>query len=987
LPVLAMLFVVFSGYAQKSIILSEDVPKDEVEATSNIEILTSYIIGLAGDFKINESGFANESHSLDLTNYTSKHKGSYSRPIWSNEMQSGDRVVTDGPVYMLKVHIELDEASLENGLSLYDMFNIEYKNKDFGSADLTYFLTGYDDEMLNNIIIDGSGNMSFDLSTESLNETLPITFFCVPKQNESSHSPMELDNNTNPKDLPELPKKNIYKIDLSEKVHFYKDGMFIDNDKIVKFHDEMNNGELPPAIWTDNVVEGENLTTSGPVYYVVQEVSDRDLRDENSIDLFQIFQSSDSDVDYDRTDVDYYLVQYPDDILKDVKISDMGIMTFDSRESNGKKSNKLSIAYVPKSSRLSKEDAANKRNKDFLFPTQQNNMAPSIEEGTTVKIFGDQNSFSSPSSRDDIDFYDRTIDITLIDMTKNDFDRTNKLIGIYELAEQNAVVYRHEHDIFLDQSVGRKKIRKVLFVKNGVPEPRAKKMSHLQIVYEDILSIKMTKLSHSIDVVRDDFGLIPHGKKYDVLVEVFTKSAVKYQLSHLNSGPQPHPLIVVDGERVSADVAAKLSTDKIASIEIVKGAGAMYKYGNDGNNGAVEITTREGAEVKSKEQKNDYIFPTVGVEIDDYYRKSEEFLKNYDPIFFIDGEQVTEEEFERNENREDLLFIKGYGDEEALEKYGYKHVVEIITKRGDDPLFVVDGIIIRKGELDLDPDDIKSITVIKDQAAIDKYGKNGRNGVVEIVTKNPKKTLRKLRKTSVIDTIITFDPNTYEEKVSIVAHQASKDPLVVLDGVVIGQKNVKEEMDDLVQPSDIEHMNIIKGKKALDKYGDQAVHGAVEIITKRSNKKDSQIEENYTTTLITPDINTALDQRENEISVDTLIIYDPVSTNQKIENSVLGEVLEYRFDTDNYDHTYEAPRSYQSKDISISGFINEAGNLEVSLEANGDEDIVVQMYNVLGKLIATQTIRKCFYLKQSVTSGDGMQRFLVILMMRIEVCC
>lgn len=55
------------------------------------------------------------------------------------------------------------------------------------------------------------------------------------------------------------------------------------------------------------------------------------------------------------------------------------------------------------------------------------------------------------------------------------------------------------------------------------------------------------------------------------------------------------------------------------------------------------------------------------------------------------------------------------------------------------PLFVVDGEKMgRKGlkELELNPNDIDNISVLKDQAASEKYGAEGRSGVIEITTKN-----------------------------------------------------------------------------------------------------------------------------------------------------------------------------------------------------------------------------------------------------------
>ncbi|MDX5421398.1 MAG: rhomboid family intramembrane serine protease, partial [Hymenobacteraceae bacterium] len=54
------------------------------------------------------------------------------------------------------------------------------------------------------------------------------------------------------------------------------------------------------------------------------------------------------------------------------------------------------------------------------------------------------------------------------------------------------------------------------------------------------------------------------------------------------------------------------------------------------------------------------------------------------------------------------------------------------------PLFVIDGVVqgnMEQGELDLQPEDIESVSVLKDSVAVRLYGEKARNGVVLISTK------------------------------------------------------------------------------------------------------------------------------------------------------------------------------------------------------------------------------------------------------------
>src|SRR5690606_21400388 len=54
------------------------------------------------------------------------------------------------------------------------------------------------------------------------------------------------------------------------------------------------------------------------------------------------------------------------------------------------------------------------------------------------------------------------------------------------------------------------------------------------------------------------------------------------------------------------------------------------------------------------------------------------------------------------------------------------------------PLWVIDGVIVGSGAGDLNPDDIETMTVLKDAASTAIYGSQGANGVVVVTTKRAK---------------------------------------------------------------------------------------------------------------------------------------------------------------------------------------------------------------------------------------------------------
>lgn len=69
-------------------------------------------------------------------------------------------------------------------------------------------------------------------------------------------------------------------------------------------------------------------------------------------------------------------------------------------------------------------------------------------------------------------------------------------------------------------------------------------------------------------------------------------------------------------------------------------------------------------------------------------------------------------------------------------KEGLQGDIKAVISEDMAPLIVVDGKILKKGSIsDLDPSDIESVKVLKNEKAEEKYGDKGKNGVVEVVTK------------------------------------------------------------------------------------------------------------------------------------------------------------------------------------------------------------------------------------------------------------
>ena len=169
-----------------------------------------------------------------------------------------------------------------------------------------------------------------------------------------------------------------------------------------------------------------------------------------------------------------------------------------------------------------------------------------------------------------------------------------------------------------------------------------------------------------------------------------------------------------------------------------------------------------------------------------------------DEFIIKNGDSLHIKKFHKNiKSDEDMVFITKDGK--------YKRVlkgVKITSKDEKEPLFIVDGKVISKKEMnDIDPNNIDKVEVVKGDGAIQNYGEKGANGV--IIIKRKEKNISKL-----ID--------------------LEKTPLYILDGKEITQK----EMND-IDPDTIDSLKVLKGESATKKYHDKGKNGVIVITLKK----------------------------------------------------------------------------------------------------------------------------------------------------------
>src|SRR5690606_34182252 len=142
------------------------------------------------------------------------------------------------------------------------------------------------------------------------------------------------------------------------------------------------------------------------------------------------------------------------------------------------------------------------------------------------------------------------------------------------------------------------------------------------------------------------------------------------------------------------------------------------------------------------------------------------------------------------------------------------------NKQGGDPLFVIDGKIETKAKLEaLIPYDNQDISVLKGESARAIYGDRGQHGALVISTKVAGSTLP-LANRNVGNTTKSADTSVVSGVLKF--RTSGPEPLYVVDGKV----STTAEMQK-IDRKDIQDITVLKGERAVDKYGDRGKNGVI----------------------------------------------------------------------------------------------------------------------------------------------------------------
>lgn len=168
------------------------------------------------------------------------------------------------------------------------------------------------------------------------------------------------------------------------------------------------------------------------------------------------------------------------------------------------------------------------------------------------------------------------------------------------------------------------------------------------------------------------------------------------------------PLVILDGVEIPQSEMNKVSPDQIESVDVLKEEASTAKYGEKGKHGVILITTKAKAGQETSNAKT-----VVGYPIDP------PALSPPPPGGKSGNEQVV---------------VVGYGKNQPAQT-GNPLVITGPDKE-NPPLFILDGAEITQKQMEgINPDQIESISVLKDKSATVLYGDKGKNGVVLITSK------------------------------------------------------------------------------------------------------------------------------------------------------------------------------------------------------------------------------------------------------------
>jgi len=262
---------------------------------------------------------------------------------------------------------------------------------------------------------------------------------------------------------------------------------------------------------------------------------------------------------------------------------------------------------------------------------------------------------------------------------------------------------------------------------------------------------------------------------------------------------------------------------------------------------------------------------------------------------------------------------------------------------GTPPLVMLNGVESSLEVIEtLAAEHIESVSVLKDKAATSLYGNKAKNGVIIFTTKAIQKKKSKNKPVHFSSDGVSlgaennflkiYTPSTIE---GLRGFTSTDDPYIFVDS-----KRISESQFDQLDPKKIKLVNILNRKLAIEKYGENAANGAVEIILKsaselkmsedelqdkmfpKKNKTNSNISRSYSTTTssssavesFTVTIDDFTDEEMEKFK--NILKKNDIDFKLRTFRKTNGQLTKLKFDLDEIAYTYAMSKPIKSLTIS-----------------------------------------------------------------------
>ena len=302
------------------------------------------------------------------------------------------------------------------------------------------------------------------------------------------------------------------------------------------------------------------------------------------------------------------------------------------------------------------------------------------------------------------------------------------------------------------------------------------------------------------------------------------------------AGVGKEPLYVIEGKEYNASQLWNKHVQVKGDWQVLKPRDAVKKFGKKAKDGAIVIA-QENIVEDFKEALKSIDLSQMPMQQTFIHVKENGYpmLVSVDSKRFMHGSSQP-----TNFEKQDISFHKKPEDiiavQEGEDKSRQFYTVE------NEPLVVINGEVQEKGYdvSRLEVTSIKSLNVLKGEAALDKYGKGAKHGVIEITLKpdtetgssDPEKTQEAKKQVQFSAHSMTFKDS--ERKRLSVRDVGSADPDASRPLYVVDGKIMAGDFDlDSISKENIGSVTVLKGESATEKYGEKASNGVIEITTKK----------------------------------------------------------------------------------------------------------------------------------------------------------